>query len=115
MPKLHKNVSVQFLSVHDRPLEVQAEVLVGREKMVIDIGRDQPDGPYLVEGKLREKYFFAGVDSLEHEIRVDVKARWALLGDTYVGIWIENDREYLFMFRLPSVSIARRRAYCCSA
>lgn len=57
-------------------------------------------GQYLVCGK-KQDYFFAGTDSLEHEVDVDVKARWALLGDIYVGIWIEDGVEYLFSFRLP--------------
>jgi hypothetical protein len=108
--KLHKNISIQFLSVDDDPFEVRAEVGIKKEKMVISISEDQPGGPYLVEGELRNKYFFAGVDSYKHEIQVDVKARWALLGDTYVGIWIENGQEYLFMFRLPRASIIRGRA-----
>jgi len=108
VPELHKNISIQFLPVDDDPYEVRgAEVRLREEEMVIDI--PEPYGPYLVKGELRKKYFFAGVDSLKHEISVDVKARWALLGDTYVGIWIKNGKESLFMFRLPRASIARRR------
>jgi hypothetical protein len=109
VPKLHKNVSVQFLSADDDPYEVQAELRLGEEEMVIDIPSDQPGGPYFIKGKLTEKAFYAGVDSLKHEIRVDVKARWALLGDTYIGIWIENGKESLFTFRLPRAPITRRR------
>ena len=110
MPKLHKNISIQFLSVDDDPFEVRAEVRYGKKKMVIYIPSGEPYGPYLVViGNLMEEYFFAGVDSFKHEIHVDVKARWALIGDTYVGIWIEKGKESLFMFRLPRASIARGR------
>jgi hypothetical protein len=100
-PDLGKNISIQFLSVDDHAYEVRAEVRREEEKMVIDIPRGEPGGQYLVKGELREKYFFAGVDSLKIGIDVDVKAHWALLGDPYVGIWIENGKESLFIFRLP--------------
>jgi len=104
-----KNISIQFLSVNDGPYEVRAEVRREEEKMVIDIPRGEPGGQYLIKGELRERYFFAGVDTLKIGIPVNVKARWALLGDTYVGIWIENGKDSLFKFRLPRSSIARAR------
>ena len=45
--------------------------------------------------------FYAGQDELAHEEKVDLVARWAKLGDVFVGIWIEDRHEFLFSFRLP--------------
>ena len=100
-------VSIEFLGGVEGPIEVQAEVLERENEMVISIA-DQPSSPpFLVRGA-KQLYFFAGVDSLEHEVSVNVVARWALLGDVYVGIWIENGAEYLFSFRLPRRPSKRR-------
>lgn len=107
MLKTHKDISIQFLSVDDDPSEARAEIRLGNEEMVISIL--EPYGPYLVKGRLCKNYSYAGVDTLKDEIHVDLKARWALLGDTYVGIWIKNGKESLMMFRLPRASLARGR------
>ena len=78
-------------------------MLLRQGEMVIDI-QDQPSaGPYLVNGK-KVEYFFAGTDSHRREVQVNVVARWALLGDVYVGIWIEEGEEYLFSFRIPRLA-----------
>jgi hypothetical protein len=79
-------------------------LLTASEAAGIDLLLTPSSGPYLVCGK-KVDHFFAGVDSLEHEEKVHVVARWALLGDVYVGIWIEEGTEHLFSFRAP-----RRRA-----
>jgi hypothetical protein len=68
--------------------------------MVIDI-KKQPNSPlaYLICGKtVPNEHFFAGSDSSG---RKKVMARWALFGDVYVGIWFEDDREFLFSLREP--------------
>lgn len=93
----YKNVSIQFLSAEDGPFLVQAEVLRRDDEMVISIPPQSSSDPYFVRGQ-KQGYFFAGRDSLAHELEANVIARWALLGDVYVGIWIENGIEYLFSF-----------------
>lgn len=96
------DVSVQFKGPEGKDnCEERAEVRLGEGEMVIDIPHR-----YLVVGE-KVKDYFAGVDSLAHEVRVDVKARWALLGDIYVGIWVEDGAEYLFSFRLPRTTAPR--------
>jgi len=93
----YQNISFQFLSAGGEEDYEQGTVLMREHEMVIDI---QGEYPYLVRGRKVEHYF-AGIDSINREIDVDVKARWALLGDIYVGIWIEDGVEFLFSFRLP--------------
>jgi hypothetical protein len=103
----YPDVSIQFLTPDDDAFEVKATVLLRQDEIVIDI-HDQPSsGPYLVCGK-RAGHFFAGVDSLEHQEKVHVVARWALLGDVYVGIWIEEGTEFLFSFRTPRTRVTTR-------
>jgi hypothetical protein len=100
-----KAVSIQFLRSGEDALDVQAEVRRREDEMVISI-QDQPfSGPYLVRG-IRSEHFFAGVDSLKREDRVDVRARWTSLGDVYVGIWIEEGADHLFSFRVPRKRLA---------
>jgi hypothetical protein len=103
----YPEVSIQFLTPDDEAVNVKATVLLRQGEMVIDI-RDQPSsGPYLVCGE-KVDHFFAGVDSLEREENVHLVARWALLGDVYVGIWIEEGTEYLFSFRVPRKKVTTR-------
>jgi hypothetical protein len=93
-------VSIQFLTPDADGYCVRATVREDESEMVIDIPSQPDSDPYLVCGR-KVEHFFAGVDSLEHQHRVNVVARWTLLGDVYVGIWIEEGTEYLFSFRVP--------------
>src|SRR5208337_1244597 len=106
MTRRRKDLSIQFFPPDDPPYTVQAQVIRREEEMVISIPTQPSSGPYLVRG-LKNNYFFAGVDSLKHEQHVHVIARWVLLGDVYIGIWIEDGVEYLFSFRLPRVQVGR--------
>ena len=100
MGQRYPDVSIQFLTPDEDAVDLKAMVLLRQSEMVIDIPDQPSSGPYLVCGK-KVDHFFAGVDSLTHEEKVHVVARWALLGDVYVGIWIEEGTEYLFSFRTP--------------
>ena len=54
--------------------------------------------PWDIRGKANGT-FFEG----QHKQRpgdVPARAKWILLEDTYVGIWIEEGDEYMFRFRL---------------
>jgi len=92
--------TVQFLSANRYFEEATATVLLRDREMVIDIGAPSR---YLVRGK-RVGDYFAGANELEGTKPPSVKARWALLGDVCVGIWIEEGVEYLFSFMLPQGS-----------
>lgn len=82
-------------------LDLPAEVILRTNEMVLDIPHHRDwNGPYLILGSLVGS-FYAGQDELAHEYKVDVVARWAKLGDVFVGIWIEDGHEFLFSFRLP--------------
>lgn len=110
MPKVYKPVSIQFLTAGGDPEERYAQVRQDENEMVLSISRQPTLEPvtFHIIGK-RVGHFFAGVDSLEHEIPAKVIARWAPIGDEYIGRWIENNEEFLFSFRLPRASIARGR------
>jgi hypothetical protein len=99
LPKKYSDVSILFLTSGEDALGLHAQVIEREREMVISIPDQESSPPYLVRGK-RVEHFFAGVDSLQHEEPVDVVARWTLLGDVYVGIWIEEGIEYLFSFRV---------------
>jgi len=104
----YEDIQIQFLSAGGTVIEVKASVLLREDEMVIDIPSQPSSGPNLVRGK-KADHFFAGVDSLEHEIQVNIVARWSLLGDVYVGIWVEEGVEYLFSFRVPRSSVGPTR------
>jgi hypothetical protein len=95
-----RGVSIQFFPPDDPPYTIRAQVIRREGEMVMSVPTQPSSGPYLVRGLKNKNLFFAGLDTLKHEQRVHVIARWALLGDVYVGIWIEYGVEYLFSFRL---------------
>jgi hypothetical protein len=47
------------------------------------------------------KGFFAGEDKVAGNEPLNIVARWAELGDIWVGWWSEEGMENLFSFRLP--------------
>jgi hypothetical protein len=104
-----QDVSIQFFPPDDPPYTVRAQVIRREGEMVTSIPTQPSSGPYLVRGLKNKNLFLAGIDSLKHEQHVHVIARWALLGDVYVGIWIEYGVEYLFSFRLPRGWVRRGR------
>jgi len=108
----YENIPIQLLSAaRNNDANYQATVRVDSGQMVLNV-RDDNDQLYLIKGTVPPgKHFFAGVDSLTHEVPVHLVARWSLLGDVYVGIWIEDGQEWLFSFHLPRKSdvVAVRR------
>lgn len=68
---------------------------IGEGEMVLDIPGG--GGPYLIEGKQRE-HWFEGVNIDSSGGRVE--ARWAWVGEGFVGRWLEDGYEYLFWFTL---------------
>jgi hypothetical protein len=93
----YKDVYFQFLG-GDGNVDLPGSVSLSDGEMTLIIPGG--DGPYLIEGK--GKYFFKGVN-------VDlnggqVEAEWSQLSEVFVGMWIEDGFEYLFSFRLRSVT-----------
>jgi hypothetical protein len=95
--RTYENVPIQILGL-ELAAELRATVLVRKGEMVLDI--ELEGDRYLITGKLVGS-FYAGKDEVRDGVQVDLVARWCLLGDVWVGWWLEDGVEYLFSFRLP--------------
>jgi hypothetical protein len=98
MPKKYANVEFEFLSPVEKAEVLHGDVIVRDGEMLLDIPCPD-DTPYDIHGKATGS-FFRG----QHHGQPDdlpVRAKWILLDDTYVGIWIEDGYEFLFKFKLP--------------
>ena len=112
---LYANVQITFLTSDDAPYSERASIRRSDNEMVIDIPAPSPgQRAYLVKG-LPSTGFFAGKDEIAEPTPLNIVARWAELGDIWVGWWLEEGVEYLFWFRLPrnpasAIPLAKRRA-----
>ncbi len=91
--------SIRFLS-EDAATEVDADVLVRESDMVIDIAASDDNEHYLVVGELVGQHWRGTNHSKAPDAR-PVEARWAAVGNDFVGIWREDGVEYLFSFERP--------------
>jgi hypothetical protein len=99
---IYANVQITFLTSDDAPYSERASIRRSDEEMVIDIAApSRGERAYLVRGRLI-KGFFAGQDEVAEPEPLNIVARWAELGDIWVGWWSEEGVEYLFSFRLAS-------------
>jgi hypothetical protein len=75
--------------------DLHGSVIVRDGEMVLDIPGG--DGPYLIIGRARGHYYEG-----ENNIRGGnhIEAKWAEMGDEFVGVWREENEEYFFTFRL---------------
>jgi hypothetical protein len=93
----------------DDTLEVPLELRIEDDDTVVLYVPDHPDfqsfdrstgkrtrDGFLITGRRTAGGFFAGEDAESGAI-----ARWALLGDTFVGLWREAGIEFLFSFSVP--------------
>jgi hypothetical protein len=71
-------------------------VIMRDSEMVLNIPGGY--GPYLIVGKACENWFEGNNSVREREY--ETGAKWAFLGKTYVGLWIEDGSEYLFSLQL---------------
>jgi hypothetical protein len=76
------------------------EVVVRNGEMVLEVVRGDDDH-YLLVGRLAGGYYTA-VESTPPEGVEPVRAKWAVLGESCVGIWVEDGEELLFSFTLPN-------------
>jgi hypothetical protein len=89
----------EFFHAVDPSEVLQGFVLFREGEMILDIPVPD-DTPYDIRGKAKGEYFEG-----RHKERpgdYPAQAKWILLDDTYVGIWIEDRNEYLFKFRLAT-------------
>ena len=88
-------VTFQFLSeARGENAELQGEFLFREGDMVLDIKGGC--GPYLIVGKANQHWFEGRNSSRKSAAEVD--AKWAKVGDRYIGRWDEDGYEFLFSF-----------------
>ncbi len=95
----HDNVLFEFLSAGQVPEDSRGSVVVDGDRMVLEV-ECEGDRPYLIEATRRD-----GFHSGRHvgpPGDSSVEARWASVGDLFVGQWIEDGDEWLFKFTLPA-------------
>jgi hypothetical protein len=97
-PSRYSNVGFRFLGAKE-DTTLYGTVLVRDREMVLDIP-EGGDSAYLIVGTAHE-HWFEGRNSGQ-EMLNDVNAKWAAIGNNFVGIWIETGHEYLFSFELGS-------------
>ena len=98
-PRHFDGVIFEFLSQTESATLV-GTVLVRDREMVLDIPPADESPHYVIRGK-SVLHYFAGANQQTEEDTPDVVARWAELGDIHVGVWIEEDEQWLISFRLP--------------
>src|SRR5438046_9515114 len=90
----HEDVSFRFLG-HKWDNRLSGTVIVRDGEMVLEVSGSE-SGPYSIAGKAHS-HWFEGKNSV-HGMQYAVDAKWADLGGTCVGIWVEDGQEYLFSF-----------------
>src|SRR5438105_3123952 len=72
-----------------------------RDEMLLEI-EEPGDTPWDIRGKANGA-FFEGQHKARPGDPSSARAKWILLDDTYVGIWVEHGRdEYLFRFQVQA-------------
>jgi len=87
----------EFFHAVDRSTVLQGFVLFRGDQMLLEI-EEPEDTPWDIRGKSKGA-FFEG----HHKQRpgdASAYAKWILLEDVYIGLWIEDGQEYLFKFQL---------------
>jgi hypothetical protein len=101
------DVSFHFLGGDEEDSYLFGKVIIRSGEMVLDIPGGY--GPYTIVGKACNHWFDGtNTDRRPPNIggsRARVEAKWASVGRTYVGVWVEDDEEFLFSFNLGSTAI----------
>jgi hypothetical protein len=71
--------------------------------MILEI--TQGAGPYLIAGEAHQ-HWFSGCNIDADRIR-QVTARWTMIEDEWIGIWVEEGIRYLITFRLPRTTVPK--------
>ena len=96
-PRRFDSVRFHFMSA-DEDDELVGSVLIRDSEMVLDIPRGGAT-PYLIVGQRTMTYYKGG--NTQGSGFNAVQARWASVGDLYIGEWVEEGEDYLFSFPLP--------------
>ncbi len=100
------DVPFRFLS-DDEDSELVGSVYIVSFSMTLDINDPSGEQPYFIVGTTTEGRYFHGADGPGKRGH-KVEARWAFVGyDRYVGLWLENEHEYLFSFDVSKDATAR--------
>jgi hypothetical protein len=76
---------------------LQGFVLCREDEMILDI-EEPNNGRWNIRGKAKNGFFEGRHEGPSDDVQA--RAKWILLDDMYVGIWIEQGQEYLFKIRL---------------
>jgi hypothetical protein len=99
LPQRFDDVEFEFLSM-DAALTATGTVAIRPDGIVIDIPGQDTTHACLIEGHLTG-HVYIGSNTLKQEEPLRIDARWADLGNCFVGIWIEQGIDYFFRFNLP--------------
>lgn len=100
------NVLFEFLSAGDEPVDYRGTVIVRALETVLELEVPDCSRPYLIKGKPREGFWAGRHEGLPDDVRVE--AKWTRLDDVFIGTWVEEGIDYVFTFRLPGITQARR-------
>ena len=99
-PTKYEHVEIQFLSVTEPPILEIGTVIDRGDEMVLDIP-DYDGTPFYVVKGIRRGHHYCGAHSVFGD-ETRITATWTALDDRYVGVWVENGREWFFTFSLVS-------------
>jgi hypothetical protein len=80
--------------------DMQGTVVVRGNEMVLDIPEQNGLAAALIVGK-REGQIFRGKSDVRDKDALKISAAWCDFGEVFAGVWLEEDNELLFLFRLP--------------
>jgi hypothetical protein len=93
--KISRHEKVDFRFVCDKDDVIRCGTVIVRDDgMILTVPFASGQGSFEINGEQRG-HWFDGADR-----KNDVTARWADVGGTFVGWWLEGLSEYLFKFRL---------------
>jgi hypothetical protein len=110
MPAHQFETQITFLTDDpENELDPHSALVIDRgEEMVLEIPvQSASEQAYTVRGRKTLGYYYAGQNERK-DPPTPVIARWALLGDVYVGFWRENSVEWLISFNSPRPVAATR-------
>ena len=100
-PTKYEHVEIQFLSVTEAGARVVKIERIDRgDEMVLDTP-DYDGTPFYVAKGIRRGHHYRGAHSVFGD-ETRITATWTALDDRYVGVWVENGREWFFTFSLVS-------------
>jgi len=104
IPTKHKKgryEGVEFVFYNDSTdLLQKGTVLIRDDAMVLEIPEQDGYPHVLIVGK-PQSHYFRGSNTSREKNALPVDARWADVGNMFVGSWQDNDYDLIFYFELP--------------